>query len=53
MKDKYEGYKIIKLEPEYPSDYNNGWDVVGVKNIYKCPECQYLGRVCEKCGGEK
>ncbi|MGL4802019.1 MAG: hypothetical protein ACRC18_07110 [Cetobacterium sp.] len=50
---EYEGYKVIKLESEYPSDCKCSWDIVGVKNKYICPECQYLGKLCPSCGGNE
>ena len=51
--NEYEGFKITKLDSECPSDYKCSWDVIGVRDEYKCPECEYLGTTCNVCGGER
>lgn len=41
-------YKVIKLDPEFDRDkHKDSWNVVGVKDKYRCPECEYLGRPCD------
>lgn len=47
MKDKWEGYKIIQLESEMIED--NTWNKVGSRDEYSCPECIYLGCLCDRC----
>lgn len=47
-KENYEGFKVIQLD----SEYENMWDVVGSRDKYSCPECIYLGMVCDKCKEE-
>lgn len=49
--DKYKGYKIIKLESE-KVNVKNEWDTIGIKGDRSCPECFYLGRICDRCKGE-
>lgn len=55
MKKEYENYKVIQLEYEgnICNKHKDSWDVIGVKDEYVCPECQYLGKVCSTCGGEE
>lgn len=52
MEDKYKGFKVIKLDSEYPVDYIDSWNVIGVRDDYVCPECEYLGTMCDKCKGD-
>lgn len=28
--------------------YVDTWDIVGVRDPYKCPECEYLGYPCDR-----
>lgn len=53
MKKEYKGYKTIQLDYEYDNSKNDGWDTVGKRDKYICPECQYLGTTCPRCGGEE
>lgn len=47
---KWEGYKVTVLEYEY-EDKKDSWDTIGHRDEYICPECQYLGELCPRCGG--
>lgn len=29
--------------------FRKQWDKIGKRDTYKCPECEYLGRMCDKC----
>lgn len=47
-KNEYEGFKVTKLEYEEPSiKYNK--DYIGNRDTYVCPECEYLGEICQSC----
>ena len=52
MNKQYEEYKVIKLEYEGKKyeNYKDTWDIIGIRDEYVCPECQYLGRTCDLCG---
>lgn len=54
MNKQYEGYKVIKLEYEGKKyeNYKDTWDIIGIRDECVCPECQYLGRTCDLCGGD-
>ena len=54
MNKQYEEYKVIKLEYEGKKyeNYKDTWDIIGIRDEYVCPECQYLGSTCDLCGGD-
>lgn len=38
--------KVIDFREEYDK-YIDEWDIIGVKDKYRCPECEYLGEKCD------
>lgn len=49
-------YYIEKYNKEYQCNYKyeeftKDWNVVGKTDRYKCPECEYTGFKCDRCGG--
>ncbi|AUO78383.1 TPA: hypothetical protein KRE09_002342 [Clostridioides difficile] len=40
--------KNIKILREDYSEFLDDWNIIGKRNIYKCPECQYHGNKCDR-----